>query len=196
MNVRQVYKLPDWGKTDARVLDAAERLLITRGLEGLTITSIAKEADVSRPTVYRRWPSIDEIMRATLLRATLKLLKQVGSLPHTRTDLAIALVELARVLRGNHVFRSLIDRHPDFFIHGNMPRLGASQLAVISWLADSIEYGQGNGTVRQGPPSDMGTMLLLIVQSAILSHTTVTAMIGSKEFETELCHAIEGYLHP
>ncbi len=42
---------------DARVLDAALHLLERDGYAVLTIERVATKAGVSRPTVYRRWPS-------------------------------------------------------------------------------------------------------------------------------------------
>ncbi|MBO0608919.1 TetR/AcrR family transcriptional regulator [Myceligenerans salitolerans] len=49
-----------------RLLDAAGRLVSTRGLHGLTIAELAREAEVSRPTVYRRFGSSDDVVRALL----------------------------------------------------------------------------------------------------------------------------------
>lgn len=196
MKHRQVYDLPSWGKTDVRVLNAAASLMTTRGLDGLTITAIAKEAGVSRPTVYRRWPSVDEIMRATLLRTTLTILEQVGPLPATRDAIVSAVLHFAKALRTDPLFRSLIQHNPEIFIRYSLQRLGASQLVVLSWLADAIEHAQEGGTARWGSPSDIGVMLLLLAQSAILSHHTVTALIGNTEFDTQLAIALDGYLRP
>ena len=39
------------------ILAATRRLLSRDGYEGVSIDAIAREAAVSRPTVYRRWPS-------------------------------------------------------------------------------------------------------------------------------------------
>ncbi len=44
-------------RTDRDIMAATRRLLARDGYEQLSIESIAKAADVSRPTVYRRWPS-------------------------------------------------------------------------------------------------------------------------------------------
>lgn len=196
MELRQVYDLPEWGKTDSRVLDAAERLIISRGLDGLTITSIATEAEVSRPTVYRRWPSVDEILRATLLRRTTELLKEVQKLPVRREDLVATVIVFATQMRTHPLFRCLIDRHPDVFTRYSVQRLGASQLVVVSWLADAVESCQQNGSVRGGNPNDMGVVLLLMAQSMIISHETVAALIGDAEFNREMFTAFDGYLKP
>lgn len=44
-------------RTEQAITDAARRLLARDGYEQVSIEAIAREADVSRPTVYRRWPS-------------------------------------------------------------------------------------------------------------------------------------------
>jgi len=43
--------------TDDAILAATRRLLTTDGYDQVSMESIAREAGVSRPTVYRRWPS-------------------------------------------------------------------------------------------------------------------------------------------
>lgn len=44
-------------RTEEAITEAARRLLARDGYEQVSIEAIAREADVSRPTVYRRWPS-------------------------------------------------------------------------------------------------------------------------------------------
>jgi len=44
-------------RTDRDIMAATRRLLAEDGYDQLSIESIAKAAGVSRPTVYRRWPS-------------------------------------------------------------------------------------------------------------------------------------------
>lgn len=44
-------------RTEQAISAAARRLLARDGYDQVSIEAIAREADVSRPTVYRRWPS-------------------------------------------------------------------------------------------------------------------------------------------
>lgn len=44
-------------RTDAAIMAAARRLLTEVGYDQVSMESIARAAGVSRPTVYRRWPS-------------------------------------------------------------------------------------------------------------------------------------------
>src|SRR5690625_7263586 len=42
---------------DSAVLDSTRRLLVERGYRDTSVDAIAEAAGVSRPTIYRRWPS-------------------------------------------------------------------------------------------------------------------------------------------
>lgn len=44
-------------RTEQAITEAARRLLARDGYDQVTIEAIAREAGISRPTVYRRWPS-------------------------------------------------------------------------------------------------------------------------------------------
>lgn len=44
-------------RTEQAITQAARRLLARDGYDQVSIEAIAREAEVSRPTVYRRWPS-------------------------------------------------------------------------------------------------------------------------------------------
>jgi AcrR family transcriptional regulator len=53
---------------DDRILDAALRHLAAKGYARLSIESIAEEAGVPKPTVYRRWKSKPDLATAALAR--------------------------------------------------------------------------------------------------------------------------------
>lgn len=44
-------------RTEQAIIEATRRLLAHDGYEQVSIEAIARDAEVSRPTVYRRWPS-------------------------------------------------------------------------------------------------------------------------------------------
>ena len=43
--------------TDQLILDAARKMLATGGFDALNFEALAQAAGVSRPTIYRRWPT-------------------------------------------------------------------------------------------------------------------------------------------
>ena len=54
---------------DAVILDAALRILQDAGYGALTIEAVAARAGVSRPTIYRRWPSKPALVVAALVES-------------------------------------------------------------------------------------------------------------------------------
>lgn len=190
------YEPPAWSGTELRMLDAAAGLIATRGIDGLTVTALAKAAGVSRPTVYRSWPGGDEIVRATLLRATISLFERLGELPTTRCGLADAVVRFSAQFREDPLFRGLLEHQPELFTRYSLERIGSSQRFMLRWIATAVRAAQHDGSVRQGPPDDLAVMLLLIAQSATLSHRAVSSIIGDDELDRQLRAAIDGYLRP
>lgn len=55
---------------DAELLDAVARILDREGIGGLSITSIAEEAGLSRVTLHRRGAKLDDYLVAVLRRAS------------------------------------------------------------------------------------------------------------------------------
>lgn len=56
-----------------RIVDAAERVFLRVDLAGATMSAIAAEAGVSRPTLYKHFCSIDELALAVQMRALEKI---------------------------------------------------------------------------------------------------------------------------
>lgn len=56
--------------TKARVIDAAKKLFMRRGIDGVTIAEIAEKAGVAAPTIYALYKSKEGILR-TLMRTAL-----------------------------------------------------------------------------------------------------------------------------
>ncbi|GEK79673.1 TetR/AcrR family transcriptional regulator [Agrococcus baldri] len=179
-----------------RILDAAAELLATRDTRAVTVAEIARLASVSRPTVYRRWPDADAIVRAAQLRAITQILDELGPAPTTRDEIVRDVLRFSARFRSHPLFARLLEREPESFSRYALQRIGASQRAMLHWLAVAIAAGQRDGSVRAGSPSDIAVMLLLIAQAAILSHGIVTALIDEQHWQAELRHAIDRHLAP
>lgn len=188
--------LPTWDAVEARLLDHTSALIATRGTGGVTIAELAREARVSRPTIYRRWAGVDEVVRASLLRQTVSILEEMSADVAAREDLVDEVLRFADAFAADPVFGRLLAREPEAFTQYSLERVGSSQRVMLRWLADAIARGQHGGSVRAGDADDMSVMLLLIVQSAVLSHNAVSSLIGAKEWRAELRHAVDGYLRP
>jgi AcrR family transcriptional regulator len=85
--VRRGRGRPRDPKTDERIIEAAAALLRQRGFERMTVDAVAAEAGVGKATVYRRWPSKEDLAVAAMKRLYSVEMPDVdtGSI---RTDLA------------------------------------------------------------------------------------------------------------
>ena len=53
-------------EVDTAILEAAQHLLATRGFAGTSVESVARDAGVTKPTVYKRWPTKADLATAAL----------------------------------------------------------------------------------------------------------------------------------
>lgn len=83
-------------ETDARILDAAFRLMAQGGYVRMSMDAVAAEAGVTKPTIYRRWPSKIELAMAAL-RAYCDASRPLV-VENTRADLIAELDHFRRAL--------------------------------------------------------------------------------------------------
>lgn len=188
--------LPVWDATQTRILDAADVLIATRGVRGMTIAELARQAGVSRPTIYRNWSDADHVLRAALLRRVAVILDCFPEPATTRSVIVEDVLRFSALFRADRVYRHLLTEEPEAFTRYTLERVGSSQRAILGWLASAIEGAQHDGSVRRDDPQSMAVMLLLIAQSALLSHGTVSELIDEAPFERELRAALDGVLRP
>nr|BFF21070.1 TetR/AcrR family transcriptional regulator [Promicromonospora thailandica] len=181
---------------EARLLEAASELVATRGTRGLSIAELARSASVSRPTVYRRWESADDVLRALVAHRMQRIITQVGPQAADRATLVDKVVRFGEAFHADPVLARLLEAEPEVFTRYSFQRIGRSQRVVLEWLAAAIAAGQAGGTVRAGSATDMAVMVLLVSQSAVLSHKTVTTVIDAGALRTELARTLDGYLRP
>ena len=187
---------PVWDDADVHILEQASALIAARGTARLTIAELARQARVSRPTIYRRWTGVDEVVRAALLRQTVLIGSRLDLTVSTREALVSEVLRFAELFGADPVFGRLLASEPEAFTQYSLERIGSSQRVLLNWLAGAISQAQSGGTVRTGDAGDMAVMLLLIVQSAVLSHNAVSSLIGPEEWRAELTRAVDGYLRP
>ncbi|KQY76149.1 hypothetical protein ASD13_08015 [Microbacterium sp. Root1433D1] len=187
---------PSWDATQTRILDAADALIERRGVHGVTIAELARRADLSRPTIYRNWSDADDVVRAALLRRVDGILSTFSADARTRTALVDDVLRFTTLFRSDPLYGRLLADEPEAFTRYTLQRVGSSQRMILRWLARAISSAQGDGSVRPGEPQEIAVMLLLIAQSAVLSHGTVADLISEAGWERELRAALDGLLRP
>lgn len=196
------HKLTGRRTKDDVVLDAARDCVLAVGVRRTTLTEVARRADVSRMTIYRRWPDVATLVADLMTREWAAVID--GVVPATdgipvRTQIVDGLVGGTRALRAHPLFHKILDVDPDVLLPYLLERRGTTQDALLAALERSVRAGHKDGSVRSGHPVRQSRTLLLIVQSFAMSgHIMVgeETALSATAFDDELKTALERYLAP
>jgi TetR/AcrR family transcriptional repressor of nem operon len=151
----------------AAILDAATRLILSRGVGGLTMEDVAREAGIAKGTVYLYFDSVGGLTAELRNRYAQTLLGEVGPLLSTggsgsrfrRLDTFIAAT--AKVYEGGHELH-----------HALFDKAGASEAPLVeafrTLLRAFIEDGRAAGEFSV-PDLDLTVGFLLAGLHAVLS---------------------------
>lgn len=182
---------------DLAIYAAARRCVEEFGVRRTTLTEVARRAGVSRPTVYRRWPDTGALVAELLVRELRAIVAEtMPTAGAGRTRLVTGIVAGAVKIRSNPLFGKIFRTDTDLMLTYVFGRLGRNQRALIELFAAGIRAGQQDGSIRDGDPEQLATMLLLIAQSAVQSAGTVAPLLAGADLDTELANALDGYLAP
>ena len=172
---------PRLARTRAVVLDAATEVLAQQGIEGFTVDAVVARSGVAKTTIYRHWPTKDE-----LLLAAMACFARVESVPDTgslRDDLIALLGGLAHALADEQWSKSLpamlerAERHPD---------LAAQHLAIVKLktapLIAIVERARDRGEIRADLDIDLVPALFcgpLFFRRLMMRKSTSTAQVAA-----------------
>jgi AcrR family transcriptional regulator len=138
------------GEVDARILDAARRAFLERGLAGSSIDEIATRARAGKPTIYARFPSKEALFTAVVMRNVSAIVGAFeGHIPAGKTiedrltQLGVTLLHWA--LAGDTV---------------DLMRVGISEAHRFPHLAESV-----HGMARQCGEGAVGRLLSEVARS-------------------------------
>ncbi|MFE1290647.1 TetR/AcrR family transcriptional regulator [Streptomyces sp. NPDC058751] len=186
------------------VLDAVRDCVLAVGVRRTTLTDVARRAGVSRMTLYRRWPDVRSLVGDLMTREWIDVATRAMPEPDpdepTRTRIVDGLVAGAEGFRAHPLFRKIVDVDPELLLPYVLDRRGASQEALLELLADALEQGHADGSVRIAPTRRQARAVLLVVQSFTLSLRTMTdeddPELTSTAFLDELRTLLERTLTP
>ena len=90
---------PRDAQRDRAILDSALKILRAQGYAGLTIEGVAADANVGRPTIYRRWPSKPALAVAALVTSN-RLALPVPDTGSLRDDLVALQVHQVALMNS------------------------------------------------------------------------------------------------
>lgn len=180
-----VQELLERSPVALRLLEAARSCVLDRGISRVTMSDVARRADVSRTTLYRHYPDVEAVLRDLMTRdfggAIVGAAQSVADRPTARERLVGTLVEGCRALRRDELFRKIVDVDPEFLLPYVTARTGVSQRLVLRLAEAGIREGQADGSVRDGDPTMLGRLLLLQAQALTFSLGAINGEDGRDE---------------
>ncbi|MDO9410335.1 TetR/AcrR family transcriptional regulator [Patulibacter sp.] len=168
-----VRALLDRPEVAVRLLEAARGCVLDRGISRVTMSDVARRADVSRTTLYRHYPDVETVLRDLMTldfgRAVLEASRAVVERPTARARLAGTLVEGCRAMRADELFRKILDVDPEFLLPYITARTGVSQRVMLTLLENGVRRGQDDGSIRTGDPLSIARLLLVQAQALAIS---------------------------
>lgn len=188
---------------DDTVLDAARDCVLTVGVRRTTLTDVARRAGVSRMTLYRRWPDVRTLVGDLMTREWIAVATGVtaaATTQGTRQRMVERLVTGVRTFREHPLFRKIVEVDPELLLPYMLDRRGASQDALLEFIAADLSAGHQDGTIRRGHLVRQSRAVLLVVQSYSLSLQTMVEPsdedLAPTAFYEELRHLLERTLSP
>lgn len=187
---------PAGGEIDDAVLDAARRCLLHARGGRVGIVDIAREAGVSRPTVYRRWTDVAAIIADLLTRDMTRVLQRIPGEAADLDDLVAGFVAGAVAVDSDELLAMLWATRPAALTPYLVERVGRTQVVALDLIAAAVGRGQRAGYVRAGDARVQSAMVLLLSQAAVTSRRTLAAEFAGASWTHELAIALRGYLAP
>ena len=91
------------------------RRIVARGWRRSTLTDVARRAGVSRMTIYRRWPDMQSLVADLMTREWSGLAGRADDRVG-RERLAVGVAATVAALRGNELFRTIVEVDPELLL--------------------------------------------------------------------------------
>ena len=184
---------------DDQIIAAARESIMTVGLHKTSIAEISRKAGVSRPTVYRRYADISEIIAEVINREILHTLEGLTYVPgDARARILLRLRIVIERTFKNGFFTGLVETDPERVLQMLTRPLGETQLAIVDrFIAPGITHGQEDGSIRAGDPHYYARNIFRLVQNLVLTWKPQNKDSDSlAQFIEEVADLVGRYLHP
>lgn len=183
---------------DDRLLDAARVCVLADGVRRTTLTAVARAAEVSRMTLYRRFPDVRTLVATLMTREFGALLGRIQQDASTgvpaRTALVAGLVRAADALSTDPLMRVVLEADTELLTPYLFHRIGATQRIAEEFLRAQLVAGHADGSIRRADPATQARALFLLVRPFALSMTPSTVDVRAADLLAELAHILDAAL--
>lgn len=155
-------------RTQERIEQETLALFAEKGVDRTTIGDIARAAGIAEGTIYRHYPSKEELVWQLFSRHYLSLAERLDRLQAARQGLRAKLAAMVGL------FCSLYEQDPDMFRflllvqHGQLERVTAEMQTPVTVLKAAIEAAMARGEIpRQDAQVATAIVLGIVLQVAV-----------------------------
>jgi AcrR family transcriptional regulator len=189
---------------DDPIVDAARRVMEELGPRRLTLAEVARRADVSRMTVYRRYEGVGQLVSAVLTAEMQQVLvaavARSGGAHVVREEVVALAVDIVEALSGHTLLQRVIEVDPESLLPLLVSRIGSGQRllqdALAARLGDGMAARGGDGSVRDGDPAAMALVVVALAQPFVVWLRPMSEEHPAPALFDELRIALDGYLQP
>ena len=185
---------------DDRLLDAARDSVLSVGVRRTTLAEVARLAEVSRMTLYRRFPDVRSLLAELMTRQFGALLggeaRRVEHLPTARRRLIEGAIGSVRALADDPVMRAVLDLDGEVLMPYVVRRSGRVQRLADQFLAAQVIDGHADGSIRAGDANTQARTLRMMLQSFVLSLRTSPDDVPLDALLGELDRTLDAGLAP
>src|SRR5689334_16114538 len=183
---------------EERILDAAYELLLAIGMRRMTMADIARHAEVSRATLYRRWPNVQAVVAALMTREWTTALMSAfqPDAADGRTRLVEGVVEVVAHTRVHPLMRKIIELDPEFLTPYLLERRGSSTVAHLALVEEGVKAGQSDGSIQGGDPVWIARQIILVALASAVSGPVMAAKDEYPKLDEQLRDMLTRYLLP
>lgn len=184
---------------DDIIIAAARESVMTLGLRRTSIAEIARRAGVSRPTVYRRYADIGEVIREVNNREILHMLEGLKYVPgNSRARMLLRIRIVVQRIIENDFFPGLVKTDPDRVLQMLTGQMSDTEMEIVEkFILPGVIHGQEDGTIRKYDPRILARNIYRLIQTMVLTWRPYgTDVEIDKESVEEVVDMVDRYLRP
>lgn len=180
--------------------DAVRARVMEVGVRRTTLSDVARQAGVSRVTLYRRHTDLQSMLGALVARDFGEIIAEsvaaVCDLPTARERLVAAFIATLRSMSRSPLVLRILEVDPELMLPYVTDRIGQTQRTVLETMEVYIVEGQTEGSIRSGDPGVIAACLELTGRSFVFSARARERACDPASALDGLHTMVDAYLRP
>lgn len=198
---RSAGRPKDMAKRDA-MMDAAACLFFRNGLEAVTMEAVAREAGVSKVTVYGHFATKEALFGSVIRRETATIRQGLAQLPDTHDAVRQSLIEVGvgmlRFLLEPHVMavERVMSHQGEQYPKLLLAFFEAGPWAMLQWLQEKLEGLASAGHLSLPAPERAADQLCSMWQGMLTKEVRmgVRPVPSEEELQRQVTSAVDVFL--